>query len=593
MNRRRVTGHIWDPPVTLFRHPKSLQARFSGRWIIPIPSRTALWGVTAYTGHRQVGTNGQEEFVVLGLQGARGSFEELPPLNLAFVIDKSGSMAAEGKMDWVKESFGVFINQVRDIDFVAVVVFDSGAQVIFPSAKMDGNRADLKRAVDRIVAGGGTTLTAGLKLGYEQVLSNFRKEYTNRVLFLTDGDGYSEGMFDMAASYAAMGIHVSTIGLGSNFDMSLMREVARRGGGSSRFISDKKTMVEAFGEGLGRMIVPVARDLTIEFELADNVKLVDTWAYDHTSAAGREVYRYPAVHLGDYETAVLKVALPPGIKRGAYVIGRVSTAYSDMEGEKVTLPSFGVSVEAVEMESPVDGISNATVLGVGTMIEFAEGLKEIGYEYEKTYGWSGEEKDNHIDRLIAKASYLKNLISNTQTRLDYYGFEDELSILDSYLHVLGGEHSNNQELKPGVENRPLMERAKALFREMELDLKSRNPGTIVISGFAFNDGRENGLCDLLDEMAEETLAGVFTVVERSEIGKIMDEVKFSLSDLVETTNAIRVGHMLAAEYILTGTIIPMQTTAVVFSRIIHVESSAIEATAQIIVPMNAEVRSLL
>ena len=585
------------PPETI------ITSSFLGRVDYRYPQPDGPLGVYAYTGHRQAGTGGQEEYIVIGLQGTRADFEDLPPLNVAFVIDKSGSMASEGKMDWVKESFGVFINQVRDIDYVALVVFDSSAEVVFPSTKMEGNRSLFRRAVGRIVAGGGTNLTTGLKLGYEQVLSNFRKDYTNRVLFLTDGDGQSQGMFDMAASYSSIGIHVSTIGLGSDFDMSLMREVARRGGGSSRFISDRKTMVEAFGEGLGRMAVPVARDVTIEVDLADDVKLLGTWAYNHSSVHGREVYTFPAVHLGDYETAALKVLLPSEIEPGAFEICKAEVTYTGLDGETASLPPVSVSVEGVAMESPVDGITDATVLGVGTMIEFAEGLKEIGVEYEKNMGWSGDQKDRGMDRLIDKVNHLKNLIHNTQTRLDYYGFTDELDILDNYLRIFGETRGissskveeiwNNHEIEPKDNGISLLDKAEALFREMELDLESRNPGTIAISGFAVSDGRESGLCDLLDEMAENALAGLFTVVERDEIGKIMDEMKFGLSDLVETTNAIRVGHMLSAEYILTGTIIPMSATAVVFSRIIHVESSVVKSTAQIIIPMNEEVRSLL
>ncbi|KKK66500.1 hypothetical protein LCGC14_2963460, partial [marine sediment metagenome] len=55
-------------------------------------------------------------------------FEELPVMNLAFVIDKSGSMNAADKMGWVKDAFGIFIDRVRDIDFVSLVVFDSSAR---------------------------------------------------------------------------------------------------------------------------------------------------------------------------------------------------------------------------------------------------------------------------------------------------------------------------------------------------------------------------------------------------------------------------------------------------------------------------------
>jgi hypothetical protein len=580
-----------------------ITSSFIGKIDYHYPQPDEPLGATVYSGHRQVAASGQEEHVVIGLQGRRADFENLPPMNVSFVIDKSGSMAAEGKMRWVKESFDIFVNQVRDRDYVALVVFDSTASVIFPSTRMAGKRLSFKQAVHTIAAGGGTNLTAGLKLGYEQVLSNFRTDYTNRVLFLTDGEGRSEGMLDMAASYADMGIHVSTIGLGTNFDMTLMRELAREGEGSSRFISDRETMVEAFGAGLGRMAISVARDVRVEVNLAEEIRLLDTWAYAHESTDRGELYTFPSVHLCDYETIVLKVDIPPGIGLGQYEIGRVSVSYIGEDGEKAYLPPLSILVEAVEMELPVDGISNAIVLGAGTLVEFAEGLKEIGREYEKAQGWIGIRRDQLIERLIDETNYLKNVILNMRTRLDYHGFSDELDILESYLRIFGEELGmdagkvnqiwNNKELDPGVENRTLMERIGGLFQEMALDLDSRNPGTIAISGFAVNDGRESGLCDLLDKVAEDTLVDVFTVVERDRIGKVMDEMKLILSDLVETTTAIRVGHMLSAEYILTGTIIPMPTTAIVFSRIIHVESSVIKATAQIIVPMTADVRSLL
>ncbi len=143
-----ATGTIIPPELII-------TSSFLGRVDYNYPRPDGCFGVTAYTGHRQVGTTGQEEFVVIGLQGSHANFEDLPPLNVAFVIDKSGSMATEGKMEWVKESFDVFVNQVRGIDFVALVVFDSGAKVVFPSTRMGGNRAAFKRAVRRIVADGG------------------------------------------------------------------------------------------------------------------------------------------------------------------------------------------------------------------------------------------------------------------------------------------------------------------------------------------------------------------------------------------------------------------------------------------------------
>ena len=191
-------------------------------------------GITLYTGHNQVPASGQDEVLHIGIQGKKLEFESLPPMNLAFVIDKSGSMSAQDKMGWVKEAFEIFIEKVRDIDFVSLVVFDNQAQVIFPSTQMKSRdqRLRFREAVLSIQPGGGTNLTAGLELGYQQCLANFRMEYTNRVLFLTDGVGESSGILEMAERYKELGINVSTIGVGTDFDLELMNDLALRGGGS-------------------------------------------------------------------------------------------------------------------------------------------------------------------------------------------------------------------------------------------------------------------------------------------------------------------------------------------------------------------------
>jgi Ca-activated chloride channel family protein len=146
-------------------------------------------GVSLYSGQQQLSARGQEGVIHIGLQGKRRSYEDLPPMNLAFVIDKSGSMRDEDKIGWVKDAFDIFIEQVRDIDFVSLVVFDDEAKLLFPSTQMKtrDRRIRFRQAVQAIEPSGGSNLEAGLELGYQQVLANFRKDYTNRVLFLSDG----------------------------------------------------------------------------------------------------------------------------------------------------------------------------------------------------------------------------------------------------------------------------------------------------------------------------------------------------------------------------------------------------------------------
>ena len=194
-------------------------------------------------------------------------------------------------------------------------------------------------------------------------------------------------------------------------------------------------------------------------------------------------------------------------------------------------------------------------------------------------------------------------MSNAQQRLDFQGFDEELAVLDNYIKIFGGalemESSelealrSDTELEPVTLKRSFLERAGTLFREMSLDLQSRKAGNIAVSGFAVSDGREAGITDLLDEMAQSIFSASFTVVERQRIDAVLQEQEMALSELMETTEAIKVGRFLSADYILTGTVIPMNSSVIIFSRIIDTETTSVESAAQVVVPIDEEVRTLL
>lgn len=246
----------------------------------PDPEERPL-AVRFFSGNRQVSTEGQEEVILIGIQGRRFTYEDLPTMNQAFVIDKSGSMYQMDKMDWVKESFDIYINKIREKDFVSLIVFDDTARVVFPSTQMKGEgiRRRFRDAVHSIVPGGGSNLIAGLQLGYKELLSNYREDYMNQVLFLTDGVGSPEEMYELAATYREVGINVTAIGLGEDCDLGFINNLADWGGGGSRFVAGREKMEEIFGSEFGKMVIPAAREVDIELYLLQNLKDVKTWGY--------------------------------------------------------------------------------------------------------------------------------------------------------------------------------------------------------------------------------------------------------------------------------------------------------------------------
>jgi len=620
-------------------------------------------GINLYSGHRQLSTAGQEEIIQIGIQGRRLDFADLPPMNLCFVIDKSGSMAAQDKMGWVREAFYVFIERVRDKDYVALVVFDSDSRVLFPSTQISSQqkRTAFREAVEKIEPGGGTNLVAGLKLGYQQVLSNYRSEYTNRVLFLTDGVGESEGILEMAETYKQMEINVSTVGVGKDFDTNLMVDLARTGGGSSRFISDRNEMEKTFGTELDRMLVPVARDLDMRLEVPPDIEILQTWGYQNQIEGNTVRYTLATLHHRDYETILVRIRIPPNRIRippqririppnrlrippqririppqeiaEERELARFSLTFTNADGKPDQAGPFILKARMVTSNHPVTGFSNGKILRSGTMLHFAQSLLKIGELYYSSqedikkinslavHSSAGklrsevpanpeiQELEKRVTSSMKEAMSITNAtkkeLINTRLRLDNEGFDDEIDILNSYIRILGKELKLEQsettrivedrEIAPPVKERSLPDHLGNLFREITLNLQIEGERVLAISGFTSKKTETSQLISLLNEMAVVELAKIDTLklVEREKLLDVLREQELALSDLMDTSKAITVGKFLSAGLILTGTVIEMSGSVIIFGRVIDVETAEIQSAAQVIVDKNADVNSLL
>ncbi len=354
-------------------------------------------------------SKGELAYVQLGMKGQKTAFKDLPKFNIAFVIDCSGSMYSQNKLDWVKDSFNIFIENVRPTDYVSLIMFSNTATLLFPATQMKSyvERQEFKKTVMKMDANGGTNVYDGLSMGYNQVVANYDASYNNRVILLTDGEHNdsrhsTQEIVNLAAKYNKLDINVSCIGLGTSADVNLMNEIAEDGGGSSRFISNHEKMIETFSTELDRLLVPAARNLSMNLAFAEGVTILDTWGYKNALDGQNVSYFLETIHNGDYETIVTELYLSESFDKNAPVAW-LSYDYKGMDGTTYSDSSIPVYL-TVKTGSDDLVIENTRILQSEAYIRFARALIAIA------------EKKDAINNLQREYNALTRGTSDVDTR---------------------------------------------------------------------------------------------------------------------------------------------------------------------------------
>ncbi len=218
--------------------------------------------------------NGSNCTVVLaGLNTALDPADyERPPLNLAVVVDVSGSMQGVA-IESVRLGLEDFAGELDPKDNVTLITYSNQASVLFESGPEDLNRVGFVDAVRTIRAGGGTNIYAGLREGLESVLAAKDATRQNRVILLSDGLA-TEGITDdariinLGKTYSEQGIGITTIGVGKDFDIHLMRSLSNTGAGNFYFLEDPGAVREVFIEEASSFAVPLANDVRIGLDVS-------------------------------------------------------------------------------------------------------------------------------------------------------------------------------------------------------------------------------------------------------------------------------------------------------------------------------------
>ncbi len=234
------------------------------------------------------------ELVMIGLQGKNVPAEELPPANLVFLIDVSGSMAGANKLPLLKTAFKMLVKQLRAEDTVAIVTYAGRAGVaLAPTAGSE--KGKIAAAIDNLQAGGSTAGGAGIGLAYKLAGENFREGGNNRVILATDGDfnvgPTSEGeLTRLIEEKRGEGIFLSILGFGmGNLKDNRMEMLADRGNGMYAYIDSAQEARKVMVGQMAGTLYTIAQDvkLQVEFNPA-KVKAYRLIGYENRRLADRD-----------------------------------------------------------------------------------------------------------------------------------------------------------------------------------------------------------------------------------------------------------------------------------------------------------------
>ncbi|MCL6692072.1 VWA domain-containing protein [Pseudomonas sp. R3.Fl] len=207
----------------------------------------------------------------IGIKASERSVEQLPPANLVFLVDVSGSMDRREGLPLVKGTLKLLVDQLRPQDKVSLVVYAGDSRVVLePTSGKD--KAKIRAAIEQLQAGGSTAGAAGIELAYRMAQQGFIDKGINRILLATDGD-FNVGVSDfetlkaMAAEKRRSGVSLTTLGFGvDNYNERLMEQLADAGDGNYAYIDNLREARKVLVEQLSSTLAVLAKNVKLQLE---------------------------------------------------------------------------------------------------------------------------------------------------------------------------------------------------------------------------------------------------------------------------------------------------------------------------------------
>jgi Ca-activated chloride channel family protein len=258
------------------------------------------------------------------------------PLNIALVLDKSGSMSHDYKLENARKAALFLIDQLQPVDFFSLITYDTHVNTLVPIQPIT-TKDQIRELVQKIEPGSSTNLSGGMLEGYAQVEKNYKTGRVNRVLLLSDGlanTGITDptALKELASQKNRGGITLSTFGVGNDFNEDLMTNLAEFGGANYYFIANPDEIASIFSNELQGLLTIVAQNLRLVLELNPTCRFLQAFGYP-TKISGNQIeIKLNDIFSEEQKTILLKFSVPTN-SAGKLRLGDISLCYDDVVRE--------------------------------------------------------------------------------------------------------------------------------------------------------------------------------------------------------------------------------------------------------------------
>lgn len=238
------------------------------------PKGQEPFGVTTKLG--ECPWNEEAKLLMIGLKTEDIDYSQAPPSNLVFLLDVSGSMSHADKLPLLQESFGLLAENLTEKDRISIVTYAGDDEVVLRGAAGNETRK-IKRAINRLKAGGGTNGSKGIETAYEIAEENFIKGGNNRIILATDGDlniglTTEEELEELITEKKESGIYLSVLGFGAgNLKDNKMEVLADKGNGNYAYIDSLREARKVLVEEMTATLLTICKDVKLQVEFNPSV----------------------------------------------------------------------------------------------------------------------------------------------------------------------------------------------------------------------------------------------------------------------------------------------------------------------------------